>query len=188
VKTVAIVGRAQEAELVRRAAIGDPTAYDALVERYQGPLLTFAYRYLGDRQEAEDAAQDAFVRVYLSLGRLRQPERFASYLFTAALNTCRRRARPRPSAAPADHRDAAGDPQATVLYLDEQETVAAAITALPDEYREVVSLRVGEDLGFAEIGRIVGATEGACRVRFHRAKEMLRELLTLSRSPSEERA
>ena len=185
---MASVARESEPELVRRAASGDPVAYDALVERYQGPLLTFAYRYLGDRQEAEDAAQDAFVRVYLSLWRLRRPERFASYLFTAALNTCRRRARLRPEGPPVDPTARADDPQATVLRAAEHQRVAAAIGALPDDYREVVSLRVGDDLGFADIGRIVGATEGACRVRFHRARAMLRELLAASTELSEERA
>jgi RNA polymerase sigma-70 factor (ECF subfamily) len=173
-----------EAELARQAARGDREAFGRLVARYQRPLVNFTYRYLGQREDAEDAAQEAFVRVYLWLGRLRQPESFGTYLFATALNVCRRRgeARPLPLAPP----DSAtqGTPEA-VLRRAEHDRLLHAISALPEEYRSVVSLRIGDELSFAEIGRIVGAEEGACRVRFHRAKEMLRAALAGVPAPSE---
>ena len=81
----------REIELVRRAAEGDQEAFAALVARFQRPVVSFAFRYLGNREDAEDAAQDAFVRVYFSLAKLQDPTKFASYLFTTALNACRTR-------------------------------------------------------------------------------------------------
>ena len=169
---------------MRRAARGDRDAFARLVTRYQRPLVSFAYRYLGHREDAEDAAQEAFVRVYFSLARLRQPERFGTYLFATALNVCRRRAQSQPRATGPDDTVVA-TPDAAVERRAEHDRLLAAIGALPEEYRSVVSLRVEDELSFAEIGRIVGAEEGTCRVRFHRAKEMLRTALVGVPSPSE---
>ena len=178
--------RSGDAELARGAARGDRDAFARLVARYQRPLVSFAYRYLGQREDAEDAAQDALVRVYFSLSGLRQPERFSAYLFATALNICRRRAQYRRQPAEReDGPDAAAAPEAAVEGRAEHDRVLDAISALPEEYRSVVSLRVENELSFAEIGRIVGAEEGTCRVRFHRAREMLRAALASAPSPSE---
>ncbi len=167
----------QEVELIRRAAQGDRDAFSGLVARYQRPVINFAFRYLGNREEAEDAAQDAFVRVYFSLARLREPAKFTSYLFTTALNVCRTRASRERQALP-DDGPAVEDPQAKVVAQAERERVAHAIAHLPLDYRLPVALRVNDGLSFAEIGEVIGATEGACRVRYHRAKEMLRAALS----------
>lgn len=167
-----------EAELVRRAARGDRAAFALLVARYQRPLVNFAYRYLGRREEAEDAAQEAFIRVYFSLGRLRRPDSFATYLFSTALNLCRRSAASRrPQGALEERLTEQEKPELAAVRQFEHEELMAAIQALPDEYRSVLSLRVDDGLSFAEIGRVVGAEEGTCRVRFHRAKKMLRAAL-----------
>ena len=174
----------EEAELVGRAAQGDRGAFSRLVARYQRPVINFAYRYLGDREEAEDAAQDAFVRVYFSLPRLRDPEKLASYLFTTALNMCRRRRRRRREPVPAGSEVAEG-PEERTLQQVEHDRLARAIAALPEDYRVTVSLRVDEGLSFAEMSEIVGASEGALRVRYHRAKEMLRAALAGDAMPAE---
>jgi RNA polymerase sigma-70 factor (ECF subfamily) len=174
----------REAGLVGRAARGDREAFAALLQRYQRPVVAFAYRYLGQRDDAEDVAQDAFIRVYFSLAKLRQPERFSTYLFATALNLCRRRAaRPRP---PLDPPGTTELPESTALRREEREQLLRAVAALPAELRDVVSLRAVEELGFAEIGEIVGASEGACRVRFHRAKEMLKAALEESAGTARE--
>jgi RNA polymerase sigma-70 factor (ECF subfamily) len=164
--------REAEARLVERAAQGDQAAFGRLVALYQRPLVSFAYRYLGSREEAEDAAQDALVRVYVSLGRLREPQAFGGYLFATALNVCRRRGQ-RPQAAPLTA-EAAPSVEAEALRRAERDRVAQAIAALPEQYRATVSLRAHEALSFAEVAAITGDTEGACRVRYHRAVEMLR--------------
>jgi RNA polymerase sigma-70 factor (ECF subfamily) len=183
--------RDADAKSVRCAALGDRAAFGALVRRYQRPLVNFAYRYLGQREEAEDVAQDAFVRVYFTLSRLRDPSKFAAYLFTTALNLCRRRGQAlqrTQGATTACVEAIAAGPETATMRESEQAQVLAAIGALAEEYREVVCLRVEDDLSFAEIGEVLGASEGACRVRFHRAREMLREQLTTAGAADEEKA
>ncbi|MBM3502094.1 MAG: sigma-70 family RNA polymerase sigma factor, partial [Armatimonadetes bacterium] len=158
------------------------------VARYQRPLVNFAYRYLGHRDDAEDAAQEAFVRVYLALRRLRRLGSFSTYLFATALNVCRRRAKARqqPITPPTGLAIERG-PEAALERKTDLGRLLVAISALPEEYRSVVSLRIEDELSYAEIGRIVGAEEGTCRVRFHRAKEMLQAALVGPASPSEGR-
>lgn len=169
-------GQADEADRVRRAIAGDRSAFAALVQRYQKPLVNFAYRYLGQREDAEDVAQDAFVRAYLSLKDLRNPEAFAGYLFKIALNLARkgtaRLRRP-------DERvlEAVPSAEASAITHLECEQVARAVAGLPEEYRLPVSLHVRDGLSFGEIGDLIGASEGACRMRYHRARQMLRARL-----------
>ena len=139
-------------------------------------MVSFAFRYLGNREDAEDAAQDAFVRVYFSLAKLQDPTKFASYLFTTALNACRTRASRKQPTIPDAEIEGEG-PQAEVVARAERQRIAQAISRLPMEYRLPVTLRVHDGLSFAEIGEVIGATESACRVRYHRAKEMLRAVL-----------
>ena len=176
---------APEADLARRAARGDKHAFAALVQRYQSPLVSFAYRYLGSREEAEDVAQDAFVRAYLSLRDLRVPQAFAGHLFKIALNLCRKRWSRR-----AAHPESLPAPQPSVetevLARAEHDRVAQAIAELPEDYRLPVSLRVDDGLSFAEIGELVGASEGACRMRYHRARQMLRTRLGYEAEPTED--
>ena len=179
-------GSQGELDLVSRAARGDRDAFALLLRRYQRPVVGFAYRYLGNREDAEDAAQDAFIRVYFSLAKLRQPERFSAYLFATALNICRRRARKPRSAPQADA--TAESPECQTLRQEEHERLLAGIAGLPEDLRAVVSLRAVEELGFAEIGEIVGATEGACRVRYHRARELLKAALGVPAEAAKETA
>jgi RNA polymerase sigma-70 factor (ECF subfamily) len=178
-------GPATEADLVRRAAGGDQEAFAALVRRYQSPLVSFAYRYLGSREEAEDVAQDAFVRAYFALKDLRNSRAFAAYLFRIALNLSRKRWARRAVCAPGPP---APQPsaEAEALARAEWDRVARAITELPEEYRAPVSLRVDDGLSFAEIGELLGVSEGACRMRYHRARQMLREQLGYEAEATEE--
>jgi RNA polymerase sigma-70 factor, ECF subfamily len=176
---------APEADLARRAARGDQRAFAALVQRYQSPLVSFAYRYLGSREEAEDVAQDAFVRAYLSLGGLRVPQAFAGYLFQIALNLCRKRWSRR-ATCPEPPPDRLPSVETEVLARAEHDRVARAIAELPEDYRLPVSLRVDDGLSFAEIGELLGASEGACRMRYHRARQMLRARLGYEAEPRED--
>jgi len=175
---------APEADLARRATRGDRQAFAALVQRYQSPLVSFAYRYLGSREEAEDVAQDAFVRAYLSLGDLRVPQAFAGYLFQIALNLCRKRWSRR-ATGPLPRPDPQPSVETEVLGRAEYDRVAQAIAELPEDYRLPVSLRVDDGLSFAEIGELVGASEGACRMRYHRARQMLGARLGYEAEPTE---
>jgi RNA polymerase sigma-70 factor (ECF subfamily) len=168
--------REAEVELVRRAAAGDHQAFGALVRRYHKPLVNFAYRYLGQREDAEDVAQDALVRAYASLAELRTPAAFASYLFRIALNLAHRRLGRRrlsteplgESEPPAPARPAPGDAA---------EAVAVAVAALPESLRLPLCLHVQGGLTFSEVGELLGLSEGACRMRYHRARRLVQARL-----------
>ena len=81
-----------DADLVRRARDGDPAAFEALVDRHYPDCLRYAFRMLGDRADAEEAVQDAFVRAHRSLGRYHERDQFRAWLLRILSNRCRSRA------------------------------------------------------------------------------------------------
>jgi len=169
-----------DADLVRRARDGDPAAFEALVDRHYGDCLRYAFRMLGDRADAEEAVQDAFVRAYRSLWRYRERDQFRAWLLRILINRCRSRAaalrrRLRNLDAFAASRDPA--PAAPVPNGGFGRAVQRALAALPPDQREAFLLRHLEDLSYDEIARITGAGLSALRMRVKRAREKLAELL-----------
>ena len=160
-----------DAELVGRARKGFERAFELLVRRYQGLALSRAYALLYDRAEAEDAAQEAFLRAFRSLGQLRQPEAFAPWLLETVANVARRAAskRARRAAAPLDASTTEGRRVRSGL-LD-------AIATLPEGYQQVIHLHYVQGHTCIEIGRILGLEVGSVTSRLVRARRMLREIL-----------
>jgi RNA polymerase sigma-70 factor (ECF subfamily) len=144
---------------------------------------------LGQSEDAADVAQETFVQLYSHLARLDETEPIAPWLFRVARNRCidvirRRRTVPLGSAEEPDktsiHLELADEeplPDELAERADLQRLLTAAIAALPPAYAEVVALRYAGDRSFAEIAQILDCDEGAARVRFHRAKMMLRRQL-----------
>ena len=167
----------------------EPGAFEALVRRHQGPLYNFCLRMLGQAEDAADVAQETFVQLYSHLGRLDEREPIAPWLFRVARNRCidviRRR-----RTVPLGITDDSGEttlqlepaddeplPDELAERADLQRLLARAIDALPPAYAEVVSLRYAGERSFAEIAQILDCDESAARVRFHRAKGLLRRQL-----------
>jgi len=182
-------GLSLEGQQVVAARRRDSGAFEALVQRHQGPLFNFCLRMLGQSEDAADVAQETFVQLYSHLGRLDEREPIAPWLFRVARNRCidviRRR-----RTVPLGITDEAGEstlllepadeeplPDELAERADLQRLLAAAIAALPPAYSEVVALRYAGDRSFAEIAEILECDEGAARVRFHRAKALLRRQL-----------
>jgi RNA polymerase sigma-70 factor (ECF subfamily) len=178
-----------EGQQVVAARRREPGAFEALVRRHQGPLYNFCLRMLGQTEDAADVAQETFVQLYSHLGRLDEREPLAPWLFRVARNRCidvirRRRTVPLAmpddsldSAAPMDPADDEPLPDVLAERADLQRLLASAIAQLPPAYAEVVALRYAGDRSFAEIAEILDCDEGAARVRFHRAKSVLRRAL-----------
>lgn len=174
---------AREALAARR---GDPAAFEAIVRRHQGPLYNFCWRMLGNAEDAADVSQEAFVQLYGHLHRLDARESLAPWLFRVARNRCidlirRRRTVPlspfddaSPAFDPADDRPL---PEELAERADLQRVLTEAIARLPPALGEVVALRYAAERSFAEIAAILDCDEGAARVRFHRAKSLLRSHL-----------
>src|SRR5579859_3276440 len=167
----------------------DSAAFEALVRRHQGGLYNFSLRMLGRADDAADVAQETFVQLFTHLGQLDEHEPIAPWLFRVARNRCIdviRRRRTVPLGVPDDADDSTlviepvdeePLPEEMAERADLQDVLADAIAELPPAYAEVVALRYASDRSFAEIAVILDCDEGTARVRFHRAKTLLRQYL-----------
>jgi RNA polymerase sigma-70 factor (ECF subfamily) len=171
-------------ELLAACRRGDPRAFEEVVRATHRQVYTQALRLVRDRQDAEDVAQEAYLRVFRGLAGFRGDAQFETWLYrivaNAAMNHLRRRGRfgdlladpeddrleppERPSAGPAD------------VAVD-REALNRELEALPDSMRAVVVAKDVYGLSCLEIGDMVGATEGAVKVRLHRARKRLKERL-----------
>jgi RNA polymerase sigma-70 factor (ECF subfamily) len=178
--------------LAKRALAGDQSAFAVLVERYQRAAFNFAYRLLGDYDEASDAAQQGFVQLFVSLPGIDLSRPLRPWLFRTIRNRCidviRQRRTHSLSATAEDDEGAATSleehladpdplPEDLVERADLQQLLGAAIGRLPARYRDVVALRYTTDLTFSEIGEALGIPENTAKIHFHRAKALLREAL-----------
>jgi RNA polymerase sigma-70 factor, ECF subfamily len=182
-------------ELVKRHLQGDPEAFAELIDRYSGRLFNLAYRFTGDRGEAEDVAQETFLRVYSALPRSRLELAFRPWLFRIAVNLCRdlaRRKRPTPFTdlprgqdAPAgeDGMEALPDPGPSPAdQVETQATEAAlrrAVMELPPAQRLIVTLRYNEALSYEEIGRLLDMPPATVGTSLLRARRRLRAVLSM---------
>jgi RNA polymerase sigma-70 factor (ECF subfamily) len=178
-------GAPTEQWLMLAARQGDPSAFEALVFRFQTPIYNFCLRMVGQTEDAADVAQETFVQLYQHLHRLNVDDPVAPWLYRVARNRCldilrRRRTvpfEPPDDAGGAEPQDQQPLPDELAERADLQHLLLRAIATLPPAYAEVVSLRYAADRSFAEIASILNCDEGAARVRFHRAKGLLREAL-----------
>jgi RNA polymerase sigma-70 factor (ECF subfamily) len=173
-------------------AAGDETALDRLMERHAQRLYHYLLRLLQNDSEAEELAQETFVRVFRNAGRFNPAHSFSSWLYTIATNLVRDHARdharhprvsieaqcndagstlrdllPSPDPSPADHADAS----------DRARAVRHAILELPEDLRIPLILSEYEDLSHAEIALISGSTPKAVEMRLYRARQTLRQSL-----------
>lgn len=171
---------------MRRIALGDRAAFRTLLERWEGAAKRYAYRFLGDYHAAEDAAQEAFVRVYRSAARYEPTAKYSTYFYTVLGNVCRDRLRAerRRSARGESIEDGleidehvAGDPALEPdRHVDAAEARAAvrqAVATLPEKLREAVSLREFEGLAYTEIAAVMGANLGEVKTWIHRGRKAL---------------
>ena len=176
--------------LVEQARAGDMDAFAVLVRRYQEPVIHFCMRMLGSRADAEDVAQETFVRLYRYLPRIKPEARFTTLLFgmarNATLNAIRdakRRGRgvtvslddrnddvfPIQATAETTHRP---DNAARLREIDA--LVQAAIDSMPPDHREVLLLREVQGMDYEAIAEVVGVCKGTVKSRLARARESLR--------------
>ena len=170
-----------DAVLVQRVLGGDVDAYALLVGRYRDRYGRFAVHMLGNREDAEEALQDTFVRAYRSLATCDDPERFGSWLFRILVNRCRtaggrrqRRERTFVSDEPAILAAATDHPAERTAWKEE---IDRALARLDADQREAFLMRHGEGLGYEEMSELTGAGVSALKMRVSRAAERLRGML-----------
>jgi len=174
----------QDERMAGRAASGDRAAFEALVTRHRRAVYRLCWSATGDAADADDAAQETFVRVYRSLSSYDPSRPFAPWLRKIAWNTAlsvRRNARAGVPRVPEDDApepvDPAPDPSAAAERKQEAERVAGAMAGLPAELRAVLVLRAVEGLSYAEIAEATGVPPGTVMSRLSRARERLAALL-----------
>lgn len=171
-----------DAELLSRVADGDPAAARALVARKLPRLLSLAGRMLGDPREAEDVAQDAFVRVWKQAPRWRAGEaKFDTWLHRVAMNLCYdrlRRRRETPMADPPERVDEGPGPDRGLLAADVGRQVARALQALPERQREAIVLCHYQELGNIEAAQVMGVSVEALESLLARGRRALRAALS----------
>lgn len=182
--------QAEERVWIERALAGDQTAFAALVERYQGAVYNLCYRMLGGAAEAEDAAQDAFLRAWCQLHTFQRERKFSTWLLSIASHHCidllRRR---RGISVPLDSVEiwatsTEPEPEASTLAAEARETVRALLDTLPPKYRLVTVLRYFRDLSYLEIAAMTGLSESAVKTQLHRARKMLADTIRLKGAPA----
>jgi len=177
---------------IQQALQGNKAAFARLIEAYQAPVFNLAYRILGDPAEAEDAAQETFVRVYTRL-RTYEPERkFSSWILSITSHYCidclRRRHGSHVSLddvlAQQAFADPGAGPERQALQRESQESVHAMIAQLPAPYRVVLALRYWQDLSYDEMAEMLGTTASAVKSRLHRARCLLAEQMNALDAPA----
>jgi RNA polymerase sigma-70 factor (ECF subfamily) len=173
-------------ELIALILAGDQDAFTALVELYQRPVFNLAFRMLNDAREAEDAAQEAFLRAYQHLDRYDRSRSFKTWLLSIASNHCIDRIRrrrltwlsideplpPHPALASDET-----EPEDATLMSERDATVQGLLDQLAPEYKAAVVLRYWHDLSYTEIAELLDTTESAIKSRLFRARQMMAENL-----------
>ncbi len=172
-----------ETDLIGRAKRGDTHAYEELVYAHQGIAYRTAYVIAGNAADAEEAAQDGFVKAWRALGRFREGAPFRPWLLQIVANEARNRRRSAGRRAHLALRaatqepsgDAAPSPEASLLSAETRETLLAAVNELPEDQRTVIALRFFVGLSEQEVAEALKVPIGTVKSRSARALERLKE-------------
>ncbi len=174
-----------EEQIIDMARAGDVTAFESLVEEYDGRIYNMAFRMLGNVEDARDVAQETFLKAYTSLDRFRGDASFSTWLYRIAKNACldilRRRGRrtiyslddPVETDEGEVDRQLAGhlpDPEGVALDTEVREAVEAAIAGLAPHHRTIIVLRDIEELTYEEIAEVLEMELGTVKSRLYRAR------------------
>ena len=171
----------EEKHWIARARQGDDEAFTQLVARYQRPVFNLCYRMLGDLTEAEDAAQETFIRAYTRLASYDPKRKFSSWLLAIASHYCIDRLRRRRFSLvswedlppwrwlPDPH----PQPEEVALQHEAQRHVRALLDTLPPDYKAAVILRYWHELSYQEIAEVLDSTLPAIKSRLFRARQMM---------------
>jgi RNA polymerase sigma-70 factor (ECF subfamily) len=179
-----------DALLVQRCLRGEERAYGLLLGRYRRAVYSLVYRMVGNAEEAQDLAQEAFIRAFRSLSSYDPQRSFANWLFKIASNLTidhfRRRRLPTVSTAMFEDEDEGreldlpdpGPSALDVMVQDEEARLTAdLVQSLPEHYRIVVLLRHGQDMAYEEIAETLNLPVGTVKARLHRARHLLKDKL-----------
>jgi RNA polymerase sigma-70 factor (ECF subfamily) len=188
--------RQEEQDVIAQVRRGERAAFAALVDAYAKPIFNLAFRMTGNRQDADDLAQETFLRAYRKLKRFDPEKKFFTWLYTIALNIIRNHLKSSPERTariaemahpPSDPVDPA-NPEGLFLDREKAQLLEICLQKLPSELKEAVVLRYYQDLSFDEIATITDASVSAVKMRAYRGLERLRALMSERVRPTSRRA
>ena len=177
--------------LVERVQSGDTRAFDLLVRKYQHKIVSVVTRYVSDWSEAQDVAQEAFIRAYRAIGAFRGDSAFYTWVYKIAINTAKNHLVSRGRRPPigditiddavqlegaSQLRDRA-TPERELLRQEIERTVSSTVEGLPEELRTAITLREVDGLSYEEIAEAMSCPIGTVRSRIFRAREAIDEKL-----------
>jgi len=177
---------------IKEVLKGDQNAFAEIVELFQDKLYRVCFRMLGNKHEAEDIAQEAFVRAFINIHTFDTKRKFSTWIYRIATNLCIDRIRKKKPDYFLDAEvagteglnmysqiaSAAELPEEEILKMEMQDRVQYEISRLPDKYRAVIVLKYMEDLPLQEISDILEMPLGTVKTRIHRGREALRKQLS----------
>ena len=181
----------EELELIKRAAGGDDTAFEQLVNQYQKAVYNLAYRMCGNADDAFDLSQEAFLNAWKGLKGFQFQSSFSTWLYRLTSNVCLSylRSKKRKSAVSLvflddeeeeqewEIADSAPLPEEQTISKEERRQVESALNSLEVEYREALTLSVYSGLSYQQIAEIQGVQEGTVKSRIFRAREKIRRII-----------
>ena len=181
-----------ERNVILRAVNGDADAFEQLVHTYQTPIYNLCLRMTGNPDDAADLSQEAFIKAWRNLGSFQFESAFSTWLYRLASNTCLdflRSVKRRPQVSltvedsegetqTLDLPDTAPTPEEAAISNEEKEHLARAMQSLDEEQRQILTLRVVNDLSYAEIAEVMGIKEGTVKSRLARTRDALRKILS----------
>lgn len=184
------------ADLIQRLQKGDREAFNELVLQYEKQVINIAYGMLSDREDALDAAQDVFIKIYKSISGFKGQSSLTTWIYRITANVCndilrkRQRTAKTISIYPSDDdeenrqteiADTAPTPEEALEQSETQKAVREAIASLSDEYRAVITVCDMEGRSYEEAAAILGIPHGTVKSRLNRARNALRKKLSQKR-------
>lgn len=188
-------GQDEDIASIKSFLAGDKKTFDKLVLKYQDMIFNLCYRFLGDYEEADDSAQETFIKVYNSLKNFRFESAFSTWLYRVAVNTCKNKLSSlkfrlnqrmvrldREKVTDEDCRlteirDESLSPEAELEKKERETIIQKAVDSLPKDHKSVVVLRDIEGLSYEETAEITGYNIGTVKSKLSRARVRLREKL-----------
>ena len=179
----------EERKIIKKAAAGNADAFEQLLLKYQTPIYNLCLRITGNQEDAADMTQEAFLKAWRSLSSFQFDSSFSTWLYRLASNTCldylrSLKRRPQCSLTVEDDEgeeqvldviDEAPTPEEALLSAEERSQLVNALSQLETSQRQIITLRVVNDLSYAEIAEILDVKEGTVKSRLARARDSLRK-------------
>lgn len=169
-------------EIINKCLEGDDSAFEELVTRYKRLIFNTSYRMLGSYEEAEDASQEAFIRMYRSLKRYDPQYKFSTWAVRITTNYCldllrKRKGDTVPIEEQYNLKDEGLTPEEEYVRHEKQQMVIKAVDSLPPKYKELIILFHNRGLSYSEIMEVTGESLTIVKNRLYRARQMLKDIL-----------